>query len=162
MIGSLNSMSYLKPHSLFDKIFAWLKRTQKVDIKEQYEKYNVRAFDFHFYFVGSSKKTIFKYDGIEYETFSIYEILNYLNSKNNVYARVVLEDNSKNINLEKCFIEYCQKIESIYPKIKFFGGYRENDSKHLYNFKYDTPDNLVFYKRVDKLNNTLIGVWCNW
>jgi len=157
MIGSLNTMSYLKPRNTFGKMFAWLKRTQKVDIKEQYEKYNVRAFDFHFYFVGKTKKAVFKYNGIEYETFSVYEILNYLNNNGNTYARIVLEDNGEKItsenrvSLETRFIEYCQMISLIYPDVKFFGGYRKFDLKQLYMFDYNEPEGLIFYKRVDKL-----------
>ena len=158
MIGSLHTMSYLEPHSAFGRFIARFKRTQKVNILEQYEKYNVRAFDLHLYFVGNKGRAIFKYGGIEYQTFSVYEILNYLNSKENVYVRIVLEDNGEIIAeenrqlLEKRFAEYCKIIDSIYPNMKFFGGYREYDFKQIYQFKDDAPDNLIFYKRVDKLN----------
>ena len=65
-------MSYLKPHNSFKNLIARFKRAQKINIVEQYEKYNVRAFDFHLYFVGSKGRAIFKYGCIEYETFSIY------------------------------------------------------------------------------------------
>ena len=158
MIGSLHTMSYLEPHNSFKTLFARFKRVQKVNILEQYEKYNVRAFDLHLYFVGNKGRAIFKYGSIEYETFSVYEILNYLNSKENIYVRIVLEDNGERISdesrqiLEKRFVEYCKIIDSIYPKLKFFGGYREYDSKQIYQFKDDAPDNIIFYKRVDKLN----------
>lgn len=158
MIGSLHTMSYLEPHNSFKNLIARFKRTQKINIVEQYEKYNVRAFDFHLYFVGSKGRAIFKYGCIEYETFSIFEVLNYLNTKNDVYVRIVLEDNGESIsndyrtNLEKRFIEYCKMITSVYNNINFFGGYREHDSKQIYKFKSNAPDNLVFYKRVDKLD----------
>lgn len=158
MIGSLHTMSYLKPCNVFLKFFARFKRTQTVNIKEQYEKYNIRAFDFHIYFVGKNGKAIFKYSGVKYEISSIYKIFNYLEYVGNSYVRIVLEDNGEKITerdrllLEKRFIDYCKIIETIYPRIKFFGGYREYDSNMLYRFKNDAPNDLIFYKRVDKLN----------
>lgn len=156
MIGSLKSMSFLGANKTWKNPFLWRsKKTQIVDIKEQYEKYNVRAFDMHLTFVGKSKKAIFAYDGIIYETFSIYEYLNYLNNVGNAYVRVVLDADKKSIELETRFYEYCSIIESIYQKIKFFGGYRESDFKLIYKFKNDAPNDLVFYERVDKLNRAL-------
>lgn len=152
MIGSLKSMSFLDIHKTWKKPFSWLKcKTQTVNIKEQYEKYNVRAFDMHFTFIGENKKAVFAYDGVRYETYSIYEYLNYLDSVGNTYARVVLEANKDSIELETRFYEYCSIIESIYQRINFFGGYRESDSKLIYRFKNDCPEDVVFYKRVDKL-----------
>ena len=161
MIGSLHTMSYLEPHNSFKTLFAWFKRVQTVNIKDQYEKYNVRAFDLHLYFVGEKGRAIFKRGSVEFETFSVYEILSYLNSMKNVYVRIVLEDNGSYLHdkkreiLEKRFVEYCKMISVIYPNIAFFGGYRETDSKQLYNFENDAPDDLIFYKRVDKLNCAL-------
>lgn len=158
MIGSLHTMSYLEPHDSFNKVFVWLKKTQKVNIKEQYEKYNVRAFDLHLYFIKENGRAIFKCGAIALETFSVYEILSYLNLMKNTYVRIVLEDKGDNLSdskrkiLESRFIEYCKMISVIYPNIKFFGGYRETDSKLLYNFENDAPNDLIFYKRVDKLN----------
>lgn len=157
MIGSLHTMSYLKPYTWWNKLFAWLKRYQKYSIEEQYEKYNVRAFDIHLYFVGENNKTVFKNGSITYNTFSVYEVLNYLNMQENVYVRIVLEDTSPNkpklvlAEKESRFYDYCGKIEQLYSNIKFFGGYREFDSKKIYHFKNDCPENVVFYKRVDKL-----------
>jgi hypothetical protein len=153
MIGSLNSMSFLGSKKNWKNPFSWFKKkAQIVDIKEQYEKYNVRAFDMHLSFVGNNKKAVFTYDGVSHETFSVYEYLNYLNNRENTYVRVVLEADENSVALETRFHEYCSIIESIYPNIIFFGGYRESDSKLIYHFKNDAPDNIIFYKRVDKLN----------
>ncbi len=151
MIGSLNSMSFLKPHNLYDKILSIFRKTQKVNIKEQYEKYNVRAFDFHIAFIGKYKKAIFKYNNVSYKTFSVYEALNYLNKKENAYVRFVLEADYDDIRAETRFYDYCGIVETIYHGIKFFGGYRECDLKEIYHFKNDCPEDLIFYKRVEKL-----------
>ena len=157
MIGSLHTMSYLEPHNSIKNLIARFKRVQKINILEQYEKYNVRAFDLHLYFVGNKGRAIFKCGSIEYKTFSVYEILNYLNSKEDIYVRIVLEDNGERISnesrqiLEKRFAEYCKIISSIYPKMKFFGGYREYDRKQIFKFENGRPKDLIFYRRVDKL-----------
>jgi hypothetical protein len=157
MIGSINSMSYLEPHKWWKWPLVWFRRTQKVSVQEQYERYNVRAFDLHVYFNKSHDRTIFKYGNIEYETFSVYETLNYFNNQGDCYARIVLEETSlkgkrDEINdRERKFYDYCSKIELIYPDIKFFGGYRECDYRKIYRFRNDFPDNVMFYERVDKL-----------
>jgi len=157
MIGSLNTMSYLEPLKWWKKPLAWFKRSQETSIQEQYEKYNVRAFDLHIYFIGDHDMAIIKYGNIEYKTFSIYEILNYLNNKGDCYVRVVLEETSLSGEKDKIngresrFFDYCSKIEIIYPQIKFFGGYRECDSYKIYKFKNESPYNLIFHKFVNKL-----------
>ena len=157
MLGSFHSMSYLKAHKFKYRLINWLKRAQTVDIFKQYEECGIRAFDLHIYFLNKNGKAIFKYGNIEYNTFSIFEILNYLNSKSNIFVRIVLEDLGEHmtvdgrIMLEKRFINYCQMIESIYKNIVFFGGYRECDSKQLYKFKNDLSGGIFFCRRVDRL-----------
>ena len=157
MIGSLNTMSYLEPHQWYKKPLVWLKRAQRISIQEQYEKYNVRAFDIHIYFVSKNDRTVFKYGSIEYQTFSVYEVLNYLNSQCDCYVRIVLEETLLSDSVEELcrrenkFYDYCSKIESLYPDIKFFGGYRAYDYRKIYRFKHECPDNVIFYKFVDKL-----------
>lgn len=163
IIGSRDSMSYLEPHvsskwfSFIERYIAKLKSAQVVDIKTQYEVYGVRAFDIHISFLKNTDKAYFKYDTVDYETFSIYDILNYLNTKLNANVRIVLEDLGEEIGaverarLESRFAEYCQMIELLYPNICFYGGYREFDLKQLYKFKKMPPNNIVFYRRVDKL-----------
>jgi len=157
MVGSLHSMSYLRPHRLKDRIINWLKRAQTVSIFEQYEKCGIRAFDIHLYFLNKNGKAIFKCGNTEYETFSVFEILNYLNSKQNVYVRIVLEDLGEHMakdcreTLKIRFINYCQIIESVYKNIHFFGGYREFDLKRLYKFKGNYIGGIMFCRRVDRL-----------
>ena len=152
MVGSLKSMSFLGSKKSWNNPFSWFRRkTQVVSIKEQYEKYNVRAFDMHLSFSNKNKKAVFSYDGVDYKTFSVYEFLNYLDNMENAYVRVVLEADEKSIESEKLFCEYCSTIELIYQNISFFGGYRESDSKSIYRFKNDCPKDVIFYERVDKL-----------
>jgi len=135
MKGSLNSTNYLVPFGFLNKIKAFFKKRHTASIEEQYEIYGVRAFDFHIDFTKNNR-AIFKYDGIPYDTFSIYSCLNYLNKKGNAKVRMVLEDDSFKAEKEARFNEYCSVIEKIYKDIEFFGGYREEDRKTLYKFKH--------------------------
>ncbi len=151
MVGSLNSMSFLKPYGGINNFFNRFKKVQVKNIEQQYENYDVRAFDFHIAFVSNYKKAIFRYGCVDYDTFSVYEYLNYLNKKGDTYVRFVLEESSHNEKAEKRFCEYCEIIKTIYKGVKFFGGYRECDKKQLFNFKTEVPENITFYKRVDKM-----------
>ena len=47
------------------------------------------------------------------------------------------------IDKEKCFIDDCRYIESLYNNIKFFGGNRKYDWKVLYNFENKDVPNLI-------------------
>ena len=135
MKGSLNSTNYLTPFGLLNKIKAHFKKRHTASIEEQYEIYGVRAFDLHIDFTKRNK-AVYKYDGIQYETFSIYSCLNFLNKKGDAKVRIVLEDETFNAEKEIRFNEYCSIIEKIYKDIEFFGGYREEDRKTLYKFKH--------------------------
>ena len=80
----------------------------------------------------SIRKAYFKYEGVAYETFSVYSILNYLNKKKGVQVRLVLEGEGK----EERFCNYCSILEKIYTNINFFGGYVENTKRQIYAFKH--------------------------
>lgn len=159
MLGSIHSMSYLDTHGFFDRIKAYFKRCQHATIEEQYEKFNVRVFDIHIYFINENfKRAVFKMGDIEFETFSIFEVMNFFDRHDNVYVRMVLEetdleahDINYNLAMEARFREYCAMLESVFKNIKFFGGYRECDSHKIYHFNYDHPTDVEFKKDVDKL-----------
>lgn len=138
MKGSLSTMNYLEPKGFFNKLLAFFKSRHTASLETQYNIYRVRAFEFRIDF-DKCGKAFFKYGGVEYLTDSIYSYLNYLDSKGNVMVKVLLEDDSRNIEKEKKFNEYCSAIENIYQNIAFTGGYRTCDLKLIYRFKY------VFY-----------------
>lgn len=145
MKGSLNTMTYLKPYGFFSKIKLFFKNHHTADIQVQYEIYNVRTFDFHIDFTKSGR-AFFRYDGIPYETFSVYNQLNYLNKKGDTQVRIVLEGEGE--WKERKFCEYCTILEKIYKDIRFFGGYREHDKRQLFAFK-----NHFILSKIDWCNN---------
>jgi hypothetical protein len=105
MKGSLNTMDYLEPHGFINKIKSHFRKHKTASIQTQYDVYNVRAFDLHIDFTDTGK-AYFKYCGVAYETFSIYEVLNYLNKKGDTQVRMVFEGKDK----ENRFREYCNII----------------------------------------------------
>ena len=135
MKGSLSTMNYLEPKGFFNKLLAFFKSRHTASLETQYNIYGARAFEFRIDF-DKNGKAFFKYGGIEYLTDSIYSYLNYLDGKGNVMVKILLEDDSKNVEKEKKFNEYCSAIEKIYQNIAFTGGYRTYDLKLIYRFKY--------------------------
>ena len=148
MIGSLNSTNYLKPVGYLNKIKIFFKKHHSADIKTQYEIYRVRAFDLHIDF-KSSGKAIYKYDGIQFETFSIYDTLNFLEKKGDTFVRIALEDDKMSKEKEKKFYDYCKIIEKLYSNIVFFGGYRTCDIKQIY--KFNNYFNSKYIKWISRL-----------
>ena len=138
MKGSLNTMDYLEPYGFINKIKSHFRKHNTANIQTQYDVYNVRAFDLHIDFTDTGK-AYFKYDGVAYETFSIYEVLNYLNKKGDTQVRMVFEGKDK----ENRFREYCHIIEKIYTNIHFFGGYSEYDFKEVYAFKQNYAYGII-------------------
>lgn len=144
MIGSLHTMNFLKPYGFLNKLKLFFKNRNSASLEVQYGLYNVRAFDFHIDFTKTNK-AIFKYDGMPYETFSIYNYLNYLNAKKDTVVQISLEDMSLSSEKEARFKEYCSIIENIYKNITFIGGFRVNDKKKLYEFKRFYPNSKIVW-----------------
>ena len=135
-VGSKYSMSYLKPRTWWMRVLNVFKRRQRVDIQTQYERYGVRCFDLHLY-PNENGKMCFANDGIEYLTFSVYEILNYLNTKGDCSVIITFEDtimDGHNLRMMDRFKEYCSMIERIYTNIRFFGGNSHLTGRCIYRF----------------------------
>ena len=142
-LGSHNSLSYRKP-VWYQRLIYFAGKCQSVNYKEQYEKYGVRLFDLRIWFNDSYnievRHGIIKFNITENE---IYEFLAYLNKKEDCYVRIIFEETNLNRNhidieyKEHLFTGWCQYVQRIYTKIKFFGGNRKFDWKRLFNFKND-------------------------
>lgn len=139
LLASNRSMSYLKPKTWFMRMLNIFKRRQCIDIRTQYEQYGVRCFDIRLY---PTKRGIMQFTNgsIEYITFSVYSILNYLNTKGDCYVMLTLDDTDGDVNntrAENRFREYCDIIEQIYPFINFFDGRNRKNGSKLYTFNYE-------------------------
>ena len=59
------------------------------------------------------------------------------------YNKSIIDVYYYDLEAEKCFIDDCRYIESLYNNIKFFGGNRKYDWKVLYNFENKDVPNLI-------------------
>lgn len=180
-VGSHNTMSYLKPTGFWSRTFRFMTRCQRKTYKEQYFEYGARVFDLRLFF-NDSGRCYFKHDAVEFETFSVFEVLDFFNRQGNCTVRILLEETkaeSKKRNIE--FIEgrfktICHIIEETYQFVKFFGGERKFDWQKLYEFKYEKENGCpriidlyssttcLFDKDRHRKNSLtyFIDGWCPW
>ena len=135
-IGSNYSMTYLKPTRWWMNLLLPIYRHQSVSIFDQYEMYGVRYFDLRITFDETTGHAVFKSVKVTFRTFSLYEILNFLDRRGDTFVRFSLEEDSEKepVKAEK-FAKLCRIIEEIYQNIVFFGGMSTVDGKLLYSFK---------------------------
>ena len=156
-LGSHNSLTYINP-VWYQRLIHFTGKCQSVNYKEQYEKYNVRLFDLRIWFNDNYKievrHGIIKFNITENE---IYEFLSYLNKKEDCYVRIIFEETNINKNQsdikykERLFICWCQYVEQLYTKIKFFGGNRKYDWKYLFKFKNEDEQLIDLYSSTTTL-----------
>lgn len=161
-IGSHNSWSFA-PTAWYIPRFTC--KCQNKSIDEQY-KAGVRLFDLRLQLVElyqwkvAHGSAIFKVDW--------REDLAWLNSKGDCYVRVVLEYNKEPENvdvIESLFRGYCDRLEELFPAIKFFGGNRKWDWKRLYEFKNPDEPLLDKYSSTTswfKSKNKLLRIIDDW
>lgn len=142
MIASHNSLTYLKPTKWWMRLFNFIAKCQSKTIKEQYEDYNVRMFDFRIDF-NKNNDILIKHGLAVYNisTEKLMNIFEYLNNKKGVkYINIVFECSpEESINLpkwkEECFKSFCEFIENNYKNIRFIGGDVKYSWYKLYRFK---------------------------
>ena len=175
LIGSNNSLTYLKSSNIWFSLRTWLMRCQEIDYEEQYTFWGVRYFDLRLY-VNKHNRIMVKNGTYEYAIFSFYKILDYFDKRGDVVVNVTLDASftefMKNSyqSIEKKFIETCNVIDSIYHNIEFRGGTRKFDGEKLYQFKKMTDshslevvcpaDWSILYRLVTKWFKPLVG-WFN-
>ncbi len=143
VIGSHNSWTYLKPKYFLCRFLNFTCKCQSKDIYEQYEYYNVKAFDLRVRF-DKYGQLIICHNLLDYiyDLDHLWEDLHYLNSMHDVSIKVTLDVrykkryNEKNID---CFKRFCEKLELSFEHIKFFGGDNLYNGENIYDFKYK-PD----------------------
>ena len=146
LIGSNNSLTYLRPSSWWSRVFKWFGECQSSTYIQQYEYCGVRLFDLRLY-ADEHCHIIVRNRNFRYSIFSLYEILSYFNKKGDVTVRISFEatlfdliNDSEYSRIEEKFIKICKIIETIYPNINYFGGYRSYDNKVLYKFRHEAEN----------------------
>lgn len=154
VIGTHNSMSYLRPTKLWMKLLAFTAKCQSKNVNEQF-KAGARAFDLRVIFKEDFIKIA--HGAIEYNwgehlyDCDIYSLLEYLNHKSELAVQsnkpklIVRVVNERDENYEK-FISFCEEIKNKYPFLIFYGGINKKDWKVLYDFKSELPYKYIVEK----------------
>lgn len=155
--ASHDSFTYFKPKKWYMKMFNFMSRCQRKNIKEQYENYNVRMFDLRIAFDKNGNPFV-RHGLMNYGYEGIVEILNWLNDKKeDIYIRVILERSERECGntQETSFKYYCTWLESNFPNIKFTEGRRKYDWCQIYAFTNVSPDLEADFSSVkgSKLND---------
>lgn len=133
ILGSHNSWSYLPPAKWWMKPFRFTAQCQDLDIKSQYKE-GVRCFDLRIRFnLGT---LVVAHGAMEYKITreQLKADLEWLNSKGNVYVRILHEVRNKKqyttLSLKK-FRLFCGFLENTYTHLKFWCG------RNLYTWEVD-------------------------
>lgn len=125
ILGSHNSWSYLKPRKWWMKPFRFMARCQDVDIKTQYDKYNVRYFDLRINFDTGGFVVVHSLMEYKITSIQLLDSLMWLNQKKDTYVRVVLDSRKKYLHqevLNDWFTYFCRDVQKLCPNIKFCCG----------------------------------------
>ena len=138
-LASHNSWSYATPKKWWMKLIRFAARCQDVDIKTQYEQYDVRMFDLRLRFDDNKTRNIVHgcvvYD---IDVSDYYDVLNYLNNKKDATVRVVLDIRNKHQNTvyqSERFYKECDWLKAIFPNIKFTCGQNLLTREVVYDFR---------------------------
>lgn len=140
LLGSNNSLTYLKSPNLWFRMKSWFVRCQEIPYEEQYKYWGVRFFDLRLY-INRNNRIMVKNNAYEYPLFSLYQMLGFFDRKGDVMLRVTLdasfEDRMKEDykRVEDKFCEVCHIIDTIYKRILLCGGTRRYDGRQIYEFK---------------------------
>lgn len=136
-IISHNSWTFNKPKSWWMKVINFTAKCQDVDIKTQYEKYGIRAFDLRVRFENNLIKVVHGYIVYDVSSSDLFKDLQYLNDKGDCVVRLLHDVRSKKqytTSPVERFVEYAQYYETMFPNIKFFGGNNLYTTNRDYNF----------------------------
>ena len=136
IIGTHNSMSFLKPKHLCLKPFNWLFAKCQNDPFSNLRKYTilrdiVKCVDLRIYWNEKNESWHFAHGLIHYGELNLISFIEELIKNNIEYIRIILERDGG----EDLFFTACKNIEMKYGKnITFLGGYRKSDWKQIYDF----------------------------
>lgn len=127
VLGSHNTMSYLRPRRWWMRAVAWVARCQRADYREQWRK-GVRLFDLRIGY-GSDGVARFRHGLVEYKGADVEEVLRFVAVNGGGVVRLILEEsvNDNSEWQEECFREDCRAWAKRYPTIRWMGGRRKRD-----------------------------------
>lgn len=140
LIGSNNSLTYLKPSNIFSRLKHWFTKSQEIPYDEQYTFWGIRYFDLGLY-VTKDNQLLIRDIGYKQSLSSLYQILDFFEKRGDVILNITFDasfTDQMSSNYQKKqdkFKEICHVIDNIYHNIIFVGGSRNFDGKVIYEFK---------------------------
>ena len=134
LIGSNNTLTYLRPSSWWSRIFKGFGKSQELPYDIQYNYNGVRWFDFRF--------KIDKYGHVMHIG-EIYEMLDFFDKREDVWVRITLDAPKSDDTAERRFKDACRIIDRIYTNVNLFGGYRQCDKAVLYEFDWERKNKMM-------------------
>lgn len=146
IIGTHNSMTFLRPAKWYGWFMIPFARCQRKTIEQQWND-GARCFDLRIRFTKQGKP--YFAHGLyecthEARPFDVLRLLCKLILHYNQpgFVRLILEDPDKKNHNVFYFKQFCDVCRHYYKEIHFFGGNRKGDWTKLYVFKEDVPDSL--------------------
>lgn len=157
IIGSHNSWSYLPVYTWWKKPFSFMAKCQNVNIREQFEKYNVRCFDLRLR-KGPNNIPVISHNYVTYE-YSYGQLLDDLDwldqRRDSLSIRVIYDirkySESTGEN-QRWFSLTCQNLSRLYPRLNFWSGRELVTWRTIYDFGTDEPDTIDKYSSIDYSN----------
>lgn len=134
LIGSNNTLTYLRPSSWWSRIFKSFGKHQEIPYDIQYNFNGVRLFDVRI--------IVNKYNRISHLN-KIYEMLDFFDKREDVWVRITLDAPKSDISAERKFKDICHIIETIYNNISLLGGYRQCDKAVIYEFNWEMKNKMI-------------------
>lgn len=124
-LATHNSLSYVTPQwwarGKYNPI-RFISQCQSMTIDQQYE-FGVRYFDIRVWF--KNNKAISRH-GLAMYDINLHDILSYLNGKDGVVVRLVLENwREKDSRYDNDFCSFCKVCVNAYKNIQFVGGIKK-------------------------------------
>lgn len=136
ILGSHNSWSYLPAKKWWMTPFKFVAKCQNINIRDQYNIYNVRCFDLRIRFNDKNELTVahglMEYKISESQLLDDLQWLN--NQKDTVYIRIIHEARNKKQYTEQSkenFIKFILAQNNKFSNLKFWCG------RNLYNWEFD-------------------------
>lgn len=134
VLGSHNTMTYLKPRKWWMWFGIFVAKCQSLSYQEQYES-GAKWFDLRISFPDKSNTPIFSHGLVDYKGVSLDEVIEYINTKPDLYFRLVLEKGNDKYKFLNCVNSYLSK----YPDMKLVSAQIKGEWINLIEPKHKLP-----------------------
>ena len=168
ILGSHNTMSYLRPKTWWGRLFRFMVQCQSKTLAEQWEA-RVRYFDLRIGY-DSDWNAEFRHGAIAFRFGSfndVEDVLQWLEEKatasgEEVWVRLLLEKDRESSVPGTCVEQFCidcERWERIFPHLLFHCGRRKSDWRQLYDFAVKEPS---MEQAVSSMTWKVWDDWCPW